>query len=249
MRQVLVRQSTLVLTMHPEAYTPPKHGRSLSNSSYNLRCLELNDCFVRHFFCQPLYKYRPEEESSAGHGDPNDYFDAVQLCLTHSVLSTQSFSSLSMSSRSTYDPLNVYGWQSDDSFRTLYHVSLASDETFGARWTLPALSLDLYNLLHIRNFWNRHFTSRDENTYYEMACKLERLGRGPKSWGERLRPDEDKTNISERWIGNYSCMHDFREVKNLAENMQSCAEDWHPVDPIVSTLSIHCRLADLRYFR
>lgn len=176
---------------------------------------------------QPLYALQRSK-----YGQPHDYFDALQLCLSHLMLAPQSYTAIKSSSRDNFDAQRVYKF--DQKFETLYHSrnrQLQEHKPIDN----PVLCLNLHDLLHIRNFWNRHLTSFDENTYVQMIQKLHRDGRGPQRWTSALKPFSNEVTLPSTWIGHYSCMHPYpKKMSDIQDGIQTCAEDWGSIKPLVS---------------
>jgi hypothetical protein len=59
----------------------------------------------------------------------------------------------------------------------------------------------LEQILHIRNFWKRHLTNADEDTFYRSYQTLTADYR-PKGWIANLK---EKASLSAYWLGYY-CM-------------------------------------------
>lgn len=197
------------------------------------------------------------------YGAPHPQFDALQLALSHLLLSPASdMAYLVPTSRENYDVTIVYNWGKP--LATLYRrlPVKAAPAPRPSRQTMfpnlrprpapkpePEFELDTYALLHIRNFWHRHLidyplkeagedTPRRsngtfENTYSKMARKLCEAGITPKQWDEFLQ-NGLPPHIAEVWYGHWSCAHPWPRKKEELAEMQSCAEDWTSVDPLVS---------------
>lgn len=103
-------------------------------------------------------------------------------------------------------------------------------------------NVNMHTLLHIRNFWQRHFSEDSttaptqgigENTYTSMARNLVTIDKIPRKWDAPLdvpRPAHLK------WIGHYSCLHPWPKSRESLEEQQSCAEDWDKIDPMTLEL-------------
>lgn len=199
-------------------------------------------------------------------GQPHPLFDALQVCLSHSLLSPASKMTHAVdSSRGNYNLLQVYNW--NQAFDTLYRRVLIPKEQkkkpdpWMKRKKFPKLrdristapeppefvfELDMHALLHIRNFWHRHFiddtrgfaepTSRwiGEDTYAKMAKTLCEMGLAPNKWDKPL--NSLPSSIPCEWYGNYSCLHPWPKSIRDLEERQTCAEDWNSVDPLVSDI-------------
>jgi hypothetical protein len=193
-------------------------------------------------------------------GQPHPLFDALQVCLSHLLLSpTSKMAHAVDSSRTNYSLLRVYNW--NQMFSTLYRRIEPSkeDKKHSDPWLkrkkFPNLKdrvseipesqfeLDTHTLLHIRNFWHRHFiddtrgfsqpTSRwiGEDTYTKMVKSLTTMGIIPKKWEIPL--NSEHFPIPSEWYGHYSCLHPWPKTVRDMEERQTCAEDWTSVDPMV----------------
>ena len=186
------------------------------------------------------------------HGDPNELFDALQLVFSHLVLNPASPFALQIpTSRGDYDVAKVYLWNMP--LETIYRRADESQQPapnspnpsivifpkLTSRSPDTQMNLDLNSLLHIRNFWRRQFTAKEEATYYHMVEALARMGQVPKRWDQAL---QDPLMLRTDWVGHYSCIHKWPKKMEDFEDKQSCAEDWpdHGVDPLVCTNCQHC---------
>lgn len=101
----------------------------------------------------------------------------------------------------------------------------------------PQYRIDMHTLLHIRNFWQRHFTEDKhgigENTYSTVIRNLLASGITPRQWDQPL---QQFAPFNKDWYGNYSCTHPWPKNKQDLEERQSCAEDWKSVDPMALEL-------------
>lgn len=210
------------------------------------------------------------------YGQPHALFDALQLVLSHLLLSpAYRTAHVVKSSRENYDLVIVYNW--NEPFSTLYRRRPTKEsETPGVsaqrqtmfpnlkpRRCLPKLceaecELDTHALLHIRNFWHRHLIDNQrsglsgrgeahttgENTYANMARRLLAAGISPKKWDRPLTDGLHQVNTE--WYGNWSCVHPCPKKRQDLEEMQTCAEDWKTVDPMVcvSVGRVAMRLVD-----
>ncbi|KAL2360452.1 hypothetical protein RJZ56_006678 [Blastomyces dermatitidis] len=101
---------------------------------------------------------------------PSRPYLAIQLAATYLVLDiNHSFRSL----RTDYD-LNIV-YRCDSSTPDIPIINASNDEE----------NIDLYQLLHIRNFWKRHLRNRDENTFHKSYHNMPKIMR-PKAWEEGL---------------------------------------------------------------
>ena len=109
---------------------------------------------------------------------PSDFFTAVQITLTYLALDLQlAFRSL----RTDYDIAVVYGYGS-----TAMPIVSQGEAKLG-------------QVLHIRNFWKRHLTNADENTFYNSYRTLVANQR-PKGWTTNLKA---RPSLSACWLGYY----------------------------------------------
>jgi hypothetical protein len=92
--------------------------------------------------------------------------------------------------------------------------------------------LDLHSLLHIRNFWRRHFMAKEDATYFDMAEALMTMGNAPQKWHQGL---QEPLVLETKWVGHYGCLHPWPKKLDKFEEKQCCAEDWHDrgIDPLV----------------
>ncbi|KLJ13871.1 hypothetical protein EMPG_11215 [Blastomyces silverae] len=81
-------------------------------------------------------------------------------------------------------------------------------------------NIDLYQLLHIRNFWKRHLTNLDEDTFYRSYHNIPEIMR-PKAWEEGLG---NKGSLGTRWLGYYSCIHPLPISSTDLQERQTCAD-------------------------
>jgi hypothetical protein len=192
------------------------------------------------------------------YGQPHGLFDALQLVLSHLLLSPKSqYAHAVQSSRNNYDIAIVYNWGAP--LELLYRlvklegrVHLKRDGTGRPNTSnsirdqyKSRMELNLNALLHIRNFWHRHFIeaaaggfgSNDivEDTYARMANKMASFGLTPKKWDRKLQDGD--LNVSGIWHGHYSTLAQWPKRKSDLEELQSLAEDWKQVDPLVTFLS------------
>ncbi|OAX77430.1 hypothetical protein ACJ72_08271, partial [Emergomyces africanus] len=114
---------------------------------------------------------------------PSRPYLATQLVATYLAIDLRlSFRSL----RTDYDLKVVYICDSTRPFR---RITASDDEE----------EIDLYQLLHIRNFWKRHLTNPDEDTFYRSYRNMPEILR-PKGWEEGFG---NKTSFGNRWLGYY----------------------------------------------
>ncbi|KAK5943173.1 hypothetical protein PMZ80_004179 [Knufia obscura] len=184
-------------------------------------------------------------------GRPHMLFDTLQVTLSHLVLSQRSPVLINLpSSRDNYDLARVYNYNKplvmllerlpDDAenvqkpFKSKRFPNLRSPTPEPVK---PRFKLDMHTLLHIRNFWQRHFADDvqgiGENTYASMARSLVALGKTPRKWDCAL---QEQLLVSAKWYGHYSCLHPWPKSRQDLEERQSCAEDWKHIDPMVLDL-------------
>jgi hypothetical protein len=129
----------------------------------------------------------------------------------------------------------------------------------------------LDRLLHIRNFWQRHLTNPDEDTYYKAFQKLAG-GQRPKAWD---RPLSEGGGLKSSWLGFYckrepnplmawhikmlfstdrfanindkkACIHPYPKALKYLETRQTCADldgHWTETNPLVRFQSLHFLLS------
>lgn len=187
------------------------------------------------------------------YGQPNFLFDTLQVVLSHLVLSPQSSVLAKIpSSRDSYDLTKVYNYnkpfatilevveeeteETQQSFRSARFPNLKSPSP-SLPPREPQYRLDMHTLLHIRNFWQRHFTEDGrgigENTYSTMIRSLLASGTTPREWSQPL---QEFSPFDKNWYGHYSCTHPWPKNRQDLEERQSCAEDWKSVDPMTLEL-------------
>jgi hypothetical protein len=159
-----------------ESYNAGSHNRrNRSHISRNLSRIREAISSSPDFFNRPITGYGLRWPSQA-----SDSFIAIQITLTYLALDLQlAFRAL----RTDYDVAVVYGYGST---------------------AIPIVSQDevkLEQILHIRNFWKRHLTNTDEDTFYSSYQALTADYR-PKGWTANLK---DKASLSVCWVGYY-CM-------------------------------------------
>lgn len=163
----------LMLTSLQETYLQPRPQLAPPLTSHNLAAFASpgNSPWMRtflscFFFPRPGHRY----------GQPHPVFDALQLVLSHLLLSPESkMAHVIDSSRENYDLAVVYNWNKP--FSTLFRRLSEREEDSAPvqlrrRAMFPNLQsrksirrprapqakyeLDTHALLHIRNFWHRH---------------------------------------------------------------------------------------------
>ncbi|EQL31904.1 hypothetical protein BDFG_05804 [Blastomyces dermatitidis ATCC 26199] len=136
---------------------------------------------------------------------PSRPYLAIQLAATYLVLDiNHSFRSL----RTDYD-LNIV-YRCDSSTPDIPIINASNDEE----------NIDLYQLLHIRNFWKRHLRNRDENTFHKSYHNMPKIMR-PKAWEEGLG---NKGSLGTCWLGYYSCIHPLPISSTDLQERQTCAD-------------------------
>ncbi|RMZ78161.1 hypothetical protein DV738_g4072, partial [Chaetothyriales sp. CBS 135597] len=170
-------------------------------------------------------------------GQQNATFEALQLTLSHLILSPKSRIARKVkTSRDNYDIARVYSYNCP--LTTLY-TRLAEhtpEET--------EFALDLNTLLHVRNFWHRHLIDANqvntdkldtgENSYMIMAKTLMELGHTPLAWTASLQDPLGNLEWIRNglWHGHYTGLHPWpRDTSDLQEQ-QTEAEDWEHVAPL-----------------
>ena len=230
---------------YAETYTKPKSWLAAPGRSRNLAAFSVitTSPWMAKFLSSPFFDWKNDKSTC---GEPNELFDALQVVLSHLVLNPRSPFALEIpTSRGDYDIAKVYLWNT--SFETIYRGAPESHRPARVSPTPsvvlfpklgsnspepePEMQLDMHSLLHIRNFWRRHFTEEDA-TYYNMAETLTTIGRGPQKWDHAL---QEPLMLNTKWVGHYSCLHKWPKKIEDFEDKQSCAEDWpdHGIDPLV----------------
>ncbi|KAJ9606251.1 hypothetical protein H2200_009212 [Cladophialophora chaetospira] len=210
-----------------------------------------NSPWIRIFLSCFLFPCRGQR-----YGQAHPLFDALQLVLSHLLLSPSSqMAHLVKSSRANYDLALVYAW--DKPFALLYsRLDLIEETPEPVQPTTtrmrrnmrpkktppkaagPTHSLDTHALLHIRNFWHHHllgepgFGSADltVDTYGKMVRDLMRAGIVPKIWDKPLK--DGNFQIATEWYGHYSTLAHWPRKRQELEEEQCVAEDWEKVDPL-----------------
>lgn len=201
---------------------------------------------MQKFLSAPFFAWKDRNKP---YGEPNELFDGLQIVLSHLVLDPYSPFALAVpTSRGDYDIAKVYLW--DQPFETIYRrapepepVTRASDSPAPSTVLFPKLKsrspepepqmyLDLHSLLHVRNFWRRHFMAKEDATYFDMAEALMKMGNAPQKWHRGL---QEPLVLETKWVGHYSCLHPWPKKLDKFEEKQCCAEDWHDhgIDPLV----------------
>jgi hypothetical protein len=200
---------------------------------------------MKTFLSSSFFNWKDEKRT---YGEPNELFDALQVVLSHLVLNPLSPFALQIpTSRGDYDIAKVYLWNRP--LETIYSHAPEPEQPIRESHIpsvvlFPKLKsrspeqeremhLDLHSLLHIRNFWRRHFVAKEDATYYNMAETLTMMRRGPQKWDCAL---QEPLMLKRNWVGHYSCLHKWPKKMEDFEDKQSCAEDWpdHGIDPLVS---------------
>ena len=179
-------------------------------------------------------------------GKSNNLFDTIHVTLSHLVLNKRSSIQLNLStSRDSYDLGRVYLYNKplelllaklpeEQPAKALFRSSRFPNLTT-ARPELPKPQylLDMHSVLHIRNFFQRHFSDdqecTSENTYASMMRSLVASGAMPSRWSESLY---EPIAFNTHWVGHYSCLHPWPKDRQDLEERQSCAEDWDHIDPM-----------------
>ena len=201
---------------------------------------------MQKFLSAPFFAWK---DINKPYGEPNELFDGLQIVLSHLVLDPYSPFALAVpTSRGDYNIAKAYLW--DQPFETIYRhapepepVTRASDSPAPSTVLFPKLKsrspepepqmyLDLYSLLHVRNFWRRHFMAKEDATYFDMAEALIKMGNAPQKWHRGL---QEPLVLETKWVGHYSCLHPWPKKLDKFEEKQCCAEDWHDhgIDPLV----------------
>ncbi|WEW55567.1 hypothetical protein PRK78_000998 [Emydomyces testavorans] len=154
---------------------------------------------------------------------PSSSFLGIQICLTYlAVRLDRPFRAL----REDYDIGIAYG----------------VGQNIG-KSLLKGENLDLEQFLHIRNFWKRHLTSREEYTFHS-SYKCISPGSRPKPWDVNF---ERRLDVMSNWTGYYSCIHPYVGMDDLIER-QSCADfatHWDKIPQVY--LHLTCASIDSRW--
>ncbi|OJD13084.1 hypothetical protein AJ78_06422 [Emergomyces pasteurianus Ep9510] len=135
---------------------------------------------------------------------PSRPYLAIQLAATYLALDLRlPFRSL----RTDYDLKIVYVC---DSTTPVPRITASDDEE----------EIDLHQLLHIRNFWKRHLTNPDEDTFYRSYRNIPEIMR-PKTWEEGFG---NENSLENRWLGYYSCIHPLPITSTDLQERQTCAD-------------------------
>ncbi|KAK2802951.1 hypothetical protein FQN50_007196 [Emmonsiellopsis sp. PD_5] len=105
------------------------------------------------------------------------------------------------------------------SLRTDYDLSVV----YGFAAPPPLISdgdIDLFQLLHIRNFWKRHLTSPGEDTFYAVYSNILERQRPKACWGGNC----DNGHIEPFWLGFYSCIHPLPRTLSELQERQTCGD-------------------------
>jgi hypothetical protein len=202
----------------------------------------------------PFFNYGSEK-----FGTPNRRFDTLQLTFSYLVLSPISpYAKYIENSKDRYDIKRVYNW--GEKFSTLYKMATAEqleslEKGWKGRRQYPAFGdrvydLDMYSILHIRNFWHHHlldstskaqeedFGLEGERLYRAMMRRATKSGHSPSTWTAALRDTSmaDEPTRRYKWYGTYGCIHPWPKKDKVLEERQSCADKWEKVDAMVSTV-------------
>jgi hypothetical protein len=199
---------------------------------------------MQKFLSVPFFAWKDRNKP---YGEPNELFDGLQIVLSHLVLDPYSPFALAVpTSRGDYEIAKVYLW--DQPFETIYrrapeHEPVTHRSPTPSTVLFPKLKsrspepepqmyLDLHSLLHVRNFWRRHFMAKEDATYFDMAEALVKMGNAPQKWHRGL---QEPLALETKWVGHYSCLHPWPKKIDKFEEKQCCAEDWHDhgIDPLV----------------
>lgn len=207
---------------------------------------------MQKFLSAPFFAWKDRNKP---YGEPNELFDGLQIVLSHLVLDPYSPFALAVpTSRGDYNIAKVYLW--DQPFETIYRRAPEPEPVTRPRNSPapstvlfpklkskspepePQMYLDLHSLLHVRNFWRRHFMAKEDATYFDMAEALMKMGNGPQKWHQGF---QEPLVLETKWVGHYSCLHPWPKKLDKFEEKQCCAEDWHDhgIDPLVCD---SCRL-------
>lgn len=189
------------------------------------------------------------------YGQSHALFDAIQVALSHLLLSPASeMAHAVQSSRHRYDMALVYNWGNPLTmiYRQLPRAEVPPVPAQGRsvfpnlvrRGQGPKYEVDTYALLHVRNFWHRHliesdygtqfpYSSVNERTYASMANLLCDAGITPRRWDQMLV--QGLPQVANEWYGHYSCIHPWPKRRQDLAVVQTDAEDWSSAHPLVSS--------------
>jgi hypothetical protein len=174
------------------------------------------------FLSSPYFAYE-----TAQYGQTDHLFEALQLVLSHLVLNPVSeFAATVKPSRVNYDLSIIYLHEAR--LETLYKLRSSNFEV--QEHQEKGGKLELNGLLHIRNFWQAHFSynisgtyTNAPTTYSEMMRTLVHQDHAPQQWDTAVG---QLSSINPNWHGHYSCTHPkTRRLPDIEEH-QTCAEDW-----------------------
>lgn len=180
------------------------------------------------------------------YGRPHPLFDTIHVTLSHLVLHPQSAISLRLNtSRGNYDLARVYNFNrpfkaicerledKKSPARPYQSTRFPNLQPKNPNLPVPRYKVCVHTLLHIRNFWQRHFTEQiqgiGENTYASMARNLVACDMSPRKW---FKPLQEHIALDSSWVGHYSCFHPWPKSRTALEEGQTCAEDWGHIDPM-----------------
>ncbi|RMD43930.1 hypothetical protein DV735_g1239, partial [Chaetothyriales sp. CBS 134920] len=237
--QRLPIQMEVIKDLVLETYHNPAPWRTRPQSSKNIHRIGSSP-WVPIFLSSPFYGFNVVK---FGHG--NALFEALQLTLSHLILSPQSrVASKVQTSRDHYDITRVYGYNCRSP--TTLFTRLPECEPGGIEY-----ALDLNTLLHVRNFWHRHLIDGSkvnvdkldfgENSYAPMAKALMQLGYTPKAWTAPLQDPLGNLEAMKNgvWHGHYTGLQPWPKDDGDLEEQQTMAEDWDQVAPLRLDFAAH----------
>lgn len=192
-------------------------------------------------------------------GKPEPLFDALQLTFAFLLFSPRyPLAKIVAFTRSDYDIARVYNWNAP--FQTLFKRLPVPQPhpAFPNLSRLPSIGgvtvyeylLNTNDLLHIRNFFQRHMVHDSmgkhwmgeipEETFYRSNNKLMELGHIPKPWTAPLQDLDANLDgiLNGSWVGFYSTVRGWPEKKRDLLELQTDAFDYSQVDPLTLQFSV-----------
>ncbi|KIW20730.1 hypothetical protein PV08_01308 [Exophiala spinifera] len=264
----LIYQLEHLTYMILEAYHRPEKHLPAPLISLNIEAFDSAQAspWMTSFLNNTFYPQTLSRDSNK-YGQPHALFDAIQVALSHLLLSPASeMAHAVQSSRHKYDMALVYNWGSPLTliYRRIPRSEPPSTPTRARpvfpnlmrRGQEPKYEVDTYALLHVRNFFHRHLIERNsspeypsssmnERTYTTMANLLCDAGITPRPWDQMLV--QGLPRIANEWYGHYSCVHPWPKRRQDLDVAQTDAEDWSSAHPLRLEIAIAPR-NDLAYW-
>ncbi|KIW42097.1 uncharacterized protein PV06_05681 [Exophiala oligosperma] len=249
----LIYQLEHLTCMILEAYHQPDKHLPPPLKSLNLEAFDLpkDSPWMKSFLTNTFYP-KTLSRGQNKYGQSHALFDAIQVALSHLVLSPASeMAQAVQSSRHRYDMALVYNWSGPLAMICHRVPSVEAPPTpahgpsgfsnLTRRDQGPKYEVDTYALLHVRNFFHRHLiesdygsleahSSMNERTYASMANLLCDAGIAPRPWDQMLV--RGLPLIANEWYGHYSCIHPWPKRRQDLEIVQTDAEDWSSAHPL-----------------